>query len=115
MDIVEVCMEPGHGMSEATVQAAIMIYLGSRPDVRIWRNNTGKAELRGRMVQFGIPGQADLSGLRAPNGARLEVEVKSDKGRLGPQQAKFGKMITDLGGTFIVARSVGEVIRGLEK
>ena len=96
-------------MSEAKAQAEIMLYLGTLSHVRVWRQNTGKAELRGRVVQFGVPGQADISGIVAPHGRRLEIECKSATGRLRTQQRKFGEMIERMGGLFVVARSVEDV------
>lgn len=101
-------------MSEASTQAEIMLYLGGLPNVRIWRQNTGKAMLKGRMVQFGVPGQADLSGIIAPNGRRLEIEVKSATGRVRPQQKAFGAMIEKMGGVFVVARTVEDVKDALQ-
>ena len=73
-------------MTEATIQAAIRLALGRRPNVRLWRNNRGKAWLgpaarlaagqlvlaetgdvlvkRAQLVDFGlIDGASDLIGL----------------------------------------------------
>ena len=100
-------------MKENEIQARIIAAIGSRPDVRIWRANTGAAQMaNGQFVRFGIPGQADLSGITA-DGRRLEIEVKSATGRLRPDQIAFGTMIRKFGGIYIVARSVEEAIRRL--
>lgn len=102
-------------MTEAQIQAEIMLYLGTLPHVRAWRQNTGAMrDASGRMVKFGVPGQADISGIIAPHGGRLEIECKSATGRLRPQQKKFGEMIERMGGKFIVARSVEDVRKELE-
>lgn len=101
-------------MKENEIQARIIAAIGSRPDVRLWRANTGAAQMaNGQFVRFGIPGQADLSGITA-DGRRLEIEVKSATGRLRPDQVAFGKMIRRFGGIYIVARSVEEAVRQVE-
>lgn len=66
--------------SERYIQNAILRAYATRPDLRIWRMNTGKARFNGQVVQFGVPGQADLTGI-LPDGRRLEIEVKSPTGR----------------------------------
>ena len=38
------------------------------------------ARMGRRLVRFGVPGQADLTGI-LPGGKRLEIETKSDTGR----------------------------------
>jgi hypothetical protein len=100
-------------VKENEIQARIIAAIGSRPDVRIWRANTGAAQMaNGQFVRFGIPGQADLSGI-TDDGRRLEIEVKSATGRLRPDQIAFGTMIRKFGGIYIVARSVDEAVQKL--
>lgn len=95
-------------MNEHTVQNAILRRYGSRQDMRLWRANTGAATLHGHHVRFGIPGQADLTGM-LPGGRRLEIEVKSATGRQTVDQVNFQKMIEKFGGLYILARSVEDV------
>jgi hypothetical protein len=59
------------------------------------------------MVKFGTPGAADLSGLLR-DGRRLEVEVKTSKGRQSEQQRKFQAMIERFGGVYILARNADD-------
>jgi len=103
--------------SEAEIQGEILFALGSRPDVRLWRSNTGAAvNPSGRFVRFGVPGQGDLSGiLRLANGAgvRLEVEVKREDGRQTLQQQTFQHVIERFGGCYVLARSVDEALAGV--
>lgn len=107
-------------MRERDIQTAILAAIGSRPDVRLWRANTGVAIplahacplCRGRGVRFGVVGQADLSGI-VRGGRRLEVEVKSPTGRPSEQQVRFGNMIRSKGGIYVVARSVEDVERAI--
>ncbi len=96
--------------SEAALQAEILREFGGRPDLRIWRQNTGAARTAlGALVRFGVPGQADISGLRLPHGQRIEIEVKSPKGRQSQQQRRYQAMIENCGGIYILARSLEDV------
>jgi hypothetical protein len=54
-------------------------------------------------------GIADLCCLRW--GITAWVEVKSAKGKLSPDQRRFGEMVSDAGGIYIVARSVEYAVR----
>lgn len=52
-------------MTEAQILADIMLSVGSRPDCRIWRSNTGTAKSKDgkRFVRFGLKGTSDILGL----------------------------------------------------
>lgn len=63
-------------MTEAEIQAEVMLQVGSRPDCRIWRSNTGSAKSRDgkRFVRFGLKGTSDLLGvLRVESGPALDA------------------------------------------
>lgn len=97
-------------MSEADLVAAILIRYGSHPRIRIWRANVLVAkDSRGRVVRAGIPGQADISGLLAPHGRRLEIECKSPTGRQRDDQRRWQAMIESFGGLYVLARSTDDV------
>lgn len=100
---------------EHHLQQAILLALGKRKDLRLWRQNGGVAtsEDGSRWVRFGIPGCADLSGVLA-DGRRLEIEVKRPGGQLSDQQRAFQAMIERFNGVYIVARSVDEALAGVE-
>lgn len=113
-------------MTEAEIQAALLREIGGRADCRIWRNNCGRARDRtGRVVPFGVPGQADLSGVwLAPIvcercgaerrvGIRLEIEVKSARGKQTDAQRAFQRTIERMGGVYVLARSVKDVLDAL--
>lgn len=92
---------PAEDTSESQLQAEIRKHIGSLPDVRLWRNNTGqtvaldKSRLLGllmsgkireaieliratRPVKFGLAiGSADIVGIVAPRGRWLAIEVKA--------------------------------------
>ncbi|HUW35621.1 MAG TPA: VRR-NUC domain-containing protein [Planctomycetota bacterium] len=116
---------------ETILQNKIIRAIGTRPDVRIWRSHPGGATLQGRFVRFGIPGQADLTGIlpvvqvlvcphcdgqlsTPPLGVRLEIEVKTESGRLSKDQQAFQGMVERFGGIYVVARSAEDVIRVIE-
>ncbi len=101
-------------MTEKQVQNEILRTFGARPDMRLWRANVGVARLGGprrnggRVVRFGLAGQADLTGI-LPNGLRLEIEVKSSGGRQSPEQRCYQAMILRFGGVYVLAHSVEDV------
>lgn len=97
---------------EKVIQNDILRAFGTLPGLRLWRANVGVARIGGRVVSFGIPGQADLTGI-VPDGRRLEIEVKSAVGRQSPQQRSFQEMIERFHGIYILAKSVDDVRRGL--
>jgi hypothetical protein len=99
---------------EAQIQHAIMEYLTAKR-IFFWRNNSGvmragaTAHDKGRFVRFGAVGSPDIIAL---HGGRLYgIEVKSPTGRLSEAQKSFGAKIEANGGTYVVARSVDDVMR----
>lgn len=113
---------------EHVIQNAILRAYGTRPDMRIWRMNTGAAKFSGRLVQFGVPGQADLTGilpvevtcprcmeLIARLGVRLEIEVKSETGRQEEEQRNYQAIIERFGGLYVLARSVEDVRNAIDE
>jgi hypothetical protein len=103
-------------MTESDLVQAILLTFGARPDCRIWRANTGAMrDASGRVIRFGVPGQADISGLLAPTGQRLEIECKSRTGRQSPEQVAWQAMIERHGGIYILARSLDDVRAVLDR
>lgn len=101
--------KPLQTKSEHQIQNEILAEFGARNDMRIWRQNTGAALTKNGMVRFGVPGQADITGLLIPSGRRIEIEVKDAKGRQRESQKNFQAMIEKSGGIYILARSVEDV------
>lgn len=64
-----------------------------------------------RHVSAGIDGQGDLSGLIAPNGRRIEAEIKADyahgRDRQSIVQQAFQKRIEAMGGVYLLVERVG--------
>ena len=90
------------------------------PNMRVWRSNRIKALAIGRggkkrMIDAGIDGQADISGIAGPNGRRVEIEVKAGDDELSEDQEKFRKMILAHGGIYVEARSVEGGLKALSE
>jgi len=108
-------------MSETDLQQRIRLALGQRPDVRLFRNNTGTLPdpRTGRPVQFGLArGSADLIGYRTITitpemvGQQVAVftslEVKTPTGRIRPEQTNWLHTIKRAGGIAAIVRSVDD-------
>jgi hypothetical protein len=105
--------------AETDIQQRIRLALGTRSDLRLFRNNTGTLPdpRTGRPIQFGLArGSADLIGWRTITitpemvGQQLAVftsiEVKTPAGRLSPAQHAWLGAVRTAGGIAGVARSV---------
>ena len=101
-------------MKEKELQNEILRMFGTTPRLRIWRANTGVAQIDKRFIRFGVPGQADLTGI-LPDGRRLEIEAKSPTGRQSDDQKNFQRMIEKFDGVYVLARSVDDVWNALRK
>lgn len=91
----------------------ILKEFGARTDMKIWANNTGAAFRRGRLLKFGLKGSGDILGI-IEGGTFLSIEVKSGKARQTAQQKIFQKVVSNLGGLYIVARSTIDVKKALD-
>ncbi len=99
-------------MTEKQIQNLILLTFGTRHDMRLWRANVGVARIGRRVVRFGVPGQADLTGI-LPGGKRLEIEVKTNVGQQTPEQRNYQRIIERFGGVYVLARSVDDVWRAI--
>lgn len=95
--------------AEALIQYEILSAWGAHPRLRIWRQNTGGATIKGRVVRFGVPGCADILGVIGPHGRLLAIEVKSATGRQTEDQLRFQRVIEHFGGVYVLARSLADV------
>ncbi len=105
--------------AETDIQQRIRLAVGTRSDLRLFRNNTGTLPdpRTGRPVQFGLArGSADLIGWRTVTitpemvGQRVaiftSIEVKTITGHLTPAQQAWMGTVRTAGGIAGVARSV---------
>ena len=107
--------------AETDLQQRIRLALGTRSDLRLFRNQVGQLPdpRTGRPVQFGLArGSADLIGWRTivvtPEmvGQQIAVfasiEVKTPTGRVRPEQQAWLGCVQSAGGIAGIARSVDD-------
>lgn len=83
---------------------AVLLALGSRTDLTVWRNNSGALEApSGRFVAFGLTGSSDILGFADPKAHLLAIECKAGLGRLSPTQRAFRDVVETRGGLFVQA------------
>jgi hypothetical protein len=100
-------------MRESQIQCEILRAFGLKRWMRLWRANVLAARMGDRFVRAGVAGQADLTGI-LPDGRRVEIEVKSERGRQTKDQRNFQRMIERFGGVYVLARSVEDVAHALK-
>lgn len=113
-------------MTEKQIQNQILRTFATRRELRLWRANTGVARYGERTVRFGVPGQADLTGIlpvavlcprcaaeAGTLGIRLEIECKKPGGVQTIQQQNYQRIIERFGGIYITAYSAQDVWRVL--
>lgn len=107
---------------ERAIKAQCLELLALYPSIRAWNQpaGVGRSFDGRRVIRYGVPGQADISGIIASDsrslsaGKRLEVEVKTATGRLTEAQEAFQAMITGMGGLYLVVRSPQELADALK-
>jgi len=103
---------PRHALDipEAQIQQIVLAHVNQIPGVEVWRMNTGGARTSTGFVHYGEKGQADLAGLMAPSGRRLEIELKAARGNMRKDQIAYRARIERLGGLYIVARTIEQAV-----
>ncbi|OFZ03688.1 MAG: hypothetical protein A2X97_14095 [Bdellovibrionales bacterium GWA1_52_35] len=97
---------------ERRIQKAIMAYLWA-VGIFSWTNaSTGTFDptrkvFRSNKDKYKIKGTSDILGI-LPDGRLLAIEVKSETGRLTPEQKEFIGSINRRGGLAFMARSVDD-------
>lgn len=97
----------------------ILNALGSRHDVRCWRNPVGAAAFpkgRDQLVwrRFGLVGSPDIIGF-VRGGWFLGIEVKSETRGATTEQASFLRTAAAFGCCCFIARSVDEAVRNVDE
>lgn len=91
-------------MSEHAFQTRLLLALSKIGGVRVWRQNVGTVRVPGseRFFRAGPPkGAADITGIIAPEGLRLEIECKAGTKRT-PEQLAWGETMATLGAVYLV-------------
>ncbi len=97
---------------EAQIQREILAWLKSSGLV-FWRQNSGIVFAGGRRILLGEEGLPDIVVIVPPNGRVLGLEVKSAKGVLRPSQKEFRDRLEDVGGAFLVVRTLAQAQSGV--
>jgi len=87
----------------------VLLSLGATPGLRVWRQNVGCVPVRDRrgrtlrVFDAGPPvGAADVSGIVAPEGWRLELEIKMQGGKRSAAQESWSAMVRSMGGVYVL-------------
>ena len=109
-------------MTEAELQSDIRIALGRLPDLRVFRNNVGVADVRGTKIRFGLlKGSSDLIGFirlnidGRPFARFVSLEIKTETGKCSPEQELWLNLVRKFGGFAAVVRSVDEALSAVER
>lgn len=101
----------GLKLKEANIQRLIMMAV-SEAGCLVWRNNVGTLKNQaGIPIKFGLcVGSSDLIGVHY-SGRFMAIEVKTETGRIRPEQITFIDAVNKRGGIAGVCRSVEDAIK----
>ncbi len=106
-------------MSEKEIENSILHFLNSFLGVTCWKNQSVgiydpvKKVYRKSYNKYHFKGVSDILGVI--QGKFLAIEVKSETGKLTPEQKAFIMKINEDGGVAFVARSLQDVVTNLTK
>jgi hypothetical protein len=97
--------------SESELQRAIIDALNVAPDLRAWRQQSGRLKVRGGFMCLAPNGAGDIVGTAAPDGLHFEVEVKGPKTEVQADQDPWGEATAAAGAVYVRARPLrGETL-----
>lgn len=100
---------------EGKIVDAILMRLGTEPDLIIMRRSVGRALTpAGNEIYFGKRGEPDLQGWISPQGFGFMLEVKAPRGRLSDDQKAFHEAVRMVGVRVYTVRSVDEAVAALD-
>lgn len=119
-------------MSEFAFQQRLLLALGRRRDMVVYRQNVGTVLVRDsrgkvqRTFRAGPPrGASDISGIVRPEGWRLEIECKAPTGKRSKEQERWAGMVEAAGGVYAlvtggdddasIARAVADIEAAIRK
>jgi hypothetical protein len=98
---------------EAMIQKKVLAHLQQlAPRAFFYRTNTGGAQTVNAdgstgFIKFGIPGQADLTGVVA--GQFVAIELKRRTGKQRATQSAYQARVEAAGGLYLIVRSVADI------
>ncbi len=92
-------------IKESVIQAEILAWLRTT-GLMCWRSNSGSLFLRGRHINLGPLGCADISLVLPTHGTFVGLEVKSANGRIRKEQITYAAYLTSQGGKYFIVRSL---------
>lgn len=105
---------------ETYLSRAVESWLNWQPDIRVWRQNAGGVRIPRKdrpgdqFFRGAVKGAGDLSGVIKP-GFRLEIEIKTAKGRQNKNQRQFEATLLEFGAYYILVRSLPDIEREIER
>ena len=104
------------GANHSRLVNEIMLAIGSRPGITVWKNATGYARSMDgeRIISYGLKGSADILGI-CQGGRFVSIEVKTGSSKLKKEQLAFKRMVESYGGIYLEARSVDDVVKKLSE
>lgn len=103
----------GQIMREIELALSALRKSDGSPICIIWRQHVGKVMGQsGHIISIGIEGQADLGGVLF-TGRCVQIEVKSETGRLREGQERWGAAMQRMNALWMVARSKEEAVEAV--
>ena len=102
-------------MTERAIQSEILLAVQQEwPTGVVYRRNVGAMlDSRGKMVRFGLPGQADIACII--EGRAIEVEVKAPGKKQTEDQRNWQKAVERAGGVYVLAYSKDEALHKIKQ
>lgn len=106
---------PRERKSEGLIQDEIRLVLGAEPSAVFWRNNLSTVMMpNGSYVKLGVGGKGATDLIGVFRGRACFLEIKTDVGRLSPEQVRFGELVKAKGAEHAVLRSADEARQWLD-
>lgn len=111
------CQTCGGRPTERQLEPVLLAALCGGTGLVLWRNQSGHATYQGRdgttyHVDYGIGnppgGGGDYVGIWSPTGRWVEVELKTEVGRLSAKQRARAALVTRINGIYAVVRSIAD-------
>jgi hypothetical protein len=91
----------------------VLLALGVRKDVRVWKNSTGVARSMHddeSLIRYGLVGSGDIAGFKQ-GGKAFFIEVKTGEAKQSKQQLNFEAVCKKFQVPYLLCRNVLDAIR----